>query len=189
MSTIVHHVPKKAVAVLVATLMLALAPVQHARAETRADLQADAHAALDSLYKQVPAAKALGQQARGVLVFPAIVKASFIVGAQYGEGVLIKNGASQSYYNTITGSVGYQAGVEKFSYAVFLMNDSALKYLNKSDGWELGVGPEVTIVDVGAAASLSTTTAKKEVYVFFFDPKGLLAGVSIQGTKITKIHK
>jgi len=189
MTTVAKRFHSKAATFVVAAAVLIAAPVQSALAESPGDLRADARGAVESLYRQVPAAKALGEQAPAVLVFPSIVKASFIVGGQYGEGVLLKHGKPSGYFNTITGSVGYQAGVEKFSYAVFLMKDSALRYLDKSDGWELGVGPEITVVDVGAAASLSTTTAKKDVYVFFFDPKGLMGGVSIQGTKITKITK
>jgi lipid-binding SYLF domain-containing protein len=159
-----------------------------ARAESEAGLRADARAALDSLYKQTPSARTLAEHAKGVLVFPNIVKAGFIVGAQYGDGVLFKGGKAAGLYNTITGSVGYQAGVEKFGYAMFFMTDSALAYLDRSEGLELGVGPEVVIVDQGLAASLSTTTAKKDIYVFYFDQKGLMAGVSIQGTKITREH-
>ncbi|HEY2774943.1 MAG TPA: lipid-binding SYLF domain-containing protein [Candidatus Binatia bacterium] len=189
MIAVANRFHSKTASLLVAATVMAVAPAQLAFAESRGDLQADARAAVASLYTQVPGAKALGEQAAAILVFPAVVKASFIVGGQYGEGVLLQGGKIDGYYNTITGSVGYQAGVEKFSYALFLMNPSALKYLNKSDGWELGVGPEITLVDVGAAASLSTTTAKKSVYAFFFDPKGLMGGVSIQGTKVTKIHK
>src|SRR5205814_1867237 len=107
----------------------------------------------------------------------------------YGDGVLLKSGKASGYYNTVTGSVGYQAGVEKFGYAMFFMTDAMLRYLAKSDGWELGAGPEVTIVDQGLAKSLSTTTAKKDIYVFYFDQKGLMGGVSIQGTKVTRLSR
>lgn len=158
-------------------------------AEDAAGLQADARAALQSLYAQTPAASILAKNAKAVLVFPNVVKAGFIVGAQYGEGLLLKGGKTSGYYNTVAGSVGYQAGVEKFGYALFFMTDSAVKYLDKSEGWELGVGPEVVIVDQGGAAQLSTTTAKSDVYAFYFDQKGLMAGVSIQGTKVSRISK
>jgi lipid-binding SYLF domain-containing protein len=164
-------------------------PPTIASAESAAGLSADAHAALNSLYSQTPSAKTLANSAKAILVFPNVVKAGFIAGAQYGDGVLLKGGKTSAYYNTMTGSVGFQAGVEKFGYVLFFMTNNSLKYLDRSDGWELGVGPEVVIVDVGAAAQLSTTTAKKDIYAFFFDPKGLMGGVSIQGTKITRIHK
>ncbi|MFN2378152.1 MAG: YSC84-related protein [Candidatus Binatia bacterium] len=175
-----------AAAFLLATAAVVTAP-GHAFADDEAGLRADARAALASLYAQTPSAKTLGDEAKGILVFPNVVKAGFIVGAQYGDGVLMKGGKTTGYYNTITGSVGYQAGVEKFGYALVFMTDAALQYLDKSDGWELGTGPEVVIIDQGAAASISTTTARKDVYAFYFDQKGLMAGVSIQGTKITRL--
>lgn len=162
---------------------------QPASAESAADLRADASAALNSLYKQTPSAKVLGSKAKAILVFPNVVKAGFIGAAQYGEGVLMRGGKWSRYYNTVQGSVGFQAGVEKFAYALFFMTNSSVNYLDKSDGWELGVGPEITIVDVGGAAQLSTTTGQKDIYAFFFDPKGLMGGVSIQGTKVTRISK
>jgi lipid-binding SYLF domain-containing protein len=124
-----------------------------------------------------------------ILVFPAITKAGFIVGGQFGEGVLIKDGRAVTYYNTVSASYGLQAGIQKYGYAMFLMTDSAAGYLDKSDGWELGAGPSIVIVDVGAAKSLSTTTARSDVYAFFFDQKGLMAGLGLQGTKVTKISK
>ena len=180
-----------AAALLIVASMIAVASPNRAIAESEAGLRADAHAALDSLYKQAPSARILGDHAKGILIFPNIVKAGFIVGAQYGDGVLLKGGKTSGYYNTVQGSVGYQAGVEKFGYAIFLMTNATLRYLDadRSAGWELGVGPEITIVDQGVAASLSTTTAKKNIYVFYFDQKGLMGGVSIQGTKVTRLNK
>jgi lipid-binding SYLF domain-containing protein len=178
-----------AATLLLATTAFVFTPSTRAFAESGAGLEADAKAALEVLYKQTPGSKALADKAKGVLVFPNIVKAGFIVGAQYGDGVLFKGSKLGGYYNSIAGSVGYQAGVEKFGYALFFMTDADLKYLSNSAGWELGVGPEITIIDQGAAGQLSTTTAKKGVYAFFFDQKGLMGGVSIQGTKISKIKK
>jgi lipid-binding SYLF domain-containing protein len=91
------------------------------------------------------------------------------------------------YYNTVAASYGLQAGIQEFGYALFFMSDSALQYLNKSDGWEIGVGPSVVIVDAGVAKSLTTTTARKEIYAFIFSQKGLMAGLGLQGTKVTRI--
>jgi lipid-binding SYLF domain-containing protein len=79
--------------------------------------------------------------------------------------------------------------VQSFGYALFLMNDKAIEYLEKSDGWELGVGPSIVIVDKGKAKSLTTLTLKDDVYAFIFDQKGLMAGLGIQGSKITKLEK
>jgi lipid-binding SYLF domain-containing protein len=151
--------------------------------------EADAKAALNKLYESEPAAKLIGEKAKAVLVFPKIVKAGFIVGGQYGEGVLLVNGKVVGHYNSVAASYGLQAGVQAFGYAMFLMTDKALQYLDKSDGWELGVGPSIVIVDKGKARSLTTTTLKDDVYAFIFDQKGLMAGLGLQGSKITKLEK
>ena len=150
---------------------------------------ADGNAALKALYASEPVAKMIGEKAKAVLVFPTIVKAGFIVGGQYGEGILLKDGKFAGHYNSVAASYGLQAGVQSFGYALFLMNDKALEYLDKSDGWELGVGPTIVIVDKGKAKSLTTMTLKDDVYAFIFDQKGLMAGLGIQGSKITKLEK
>jgi lipid-binding SYLF domain-containing protein len=154
-----------------------------------AEIERDAQKALGDLYAKSPSAKTMGEKAIGVLVFPGIVKGGFIVGGQYGEGALIKDGKTVAYYNTVAASYGLQAGLQKFGYALFFMTDSALKWLDKSDGWEIGVGPSIVVVDVGAAASITSTTAQSDIYAFFFDQKGLMAGLGLQGTKITRLEK
>ena len=93
------------------------------------------------------------------------------------------------YYNRVAASYGLQAGAQKFGYAMFFLTQTALDYLTKSKGWEIGVGPSVVVVDEGLARSLTTTTAKEEIYAFFFHQKGLMAGLGLQGSKITKINK
>lgn len=170
-------------------LGMALAIPHLSQVASATELNRDAKAALQKLYAKSPAAKTLGEKATAILVFPAITKGGFIVGGQFGEGALLKGGRATGYYNTVSVSYGLQAGVQKYGYALFFMTDSALEYLNKSDGWELGTGPSIVIVDVGASGGVSTTTAKSDVYAFFFDQKGLMAGLGLQGTKITKINK
>lgn len=158
-------------------------------AASAAELNREAAAALRTLYAKTPAAKELGAKAKGVLVFPEIIKAGFIVGGQYGEGALRRGGKTVAYYNTVAASYGLQIGAQEFGYALFFMTESALKYLDRSDGWEIGTGPSVVIVDEGMARSLTTTTAKDEVYAFFFSQKGLMAGLGLQGSKISRIKK
>ena len=102
--------------------------------------------------------------------------------------MLFKKGKAVGYYNTTSGSFGFQAGVQSFGYALFFMTPDDLAYLERSQGWELGIGPSITVVDVGIALSLSTTTARKGMYAFFFDQKGLMGGLGLQGSKITPIH-
>ena len=160
-----------------------------ARAATAAEISRDAKSALEQLYAKSPAAKTLGEKAKGVLVFSGITKGGFMVGGQYGEGALLKGGKTAGYYNTVQLSYGFQAGVQKYGYALFLMTDSALKWIDKSDGWEIGTGPSIVVMDTGAAASATTTTLQSEIYAFFFSQKGLMGGIGLQGTKITKIKK
>jgi len=167
-------------------LWIAAVPLP-ATAGSAAEIDRDADAALKDLYASTPAAKELAKVAKGILVFPRIVKGGLIVGGQYGEGALRKGGKTAGYYRTVAASYGLQVGVQAFGYAMFFIRDEALEYLKKSDGWELGVGPNITVVDKGAAVALTTTTAKDDIYVFFFDQKGLMAGLGIQGSKITKI--
>lgn len=147
----------------------------------------EARAALQTLYSTTPAAEALSRKAEAVLIFPEITKAGFVVGGQYGNGVLFKKGQVAGYYNSTAASYGLQAGVQKFGYALFFMTKDDLSYLTKSEGWEVGVGPSLTVVDAGFARSFTTTTAREGVYVFFFEQKGLMAGLGVQGTKITKV--
>jgi lipid-binding SYLF domain-containing protein len=159
-----------------------------AMAASAAEIDRDADVALTNLFDSVPAARALGAQAKGILIFPSIVKGGFIVGGQFGEGALRKGGKTVGYYNTVAASYGLQAGVQKFGYALFLMTDSALNYLEKSDGWEIGVGPSIVVVDEGIAKALTTTTAQSDIYAFFFGQKGLMAGLGLQGSKISRIY-
>jgi lipid-binding SYLF domain-containing protein len=153
------------------------------------DITRDSNAALQDLYANNPEARLLARHTKGILVFPGIVKAGFIVGAQYGSGgALFKKGGTAGYYNIIAGSYGFQAGVQSFSYALFFMDNASLNYLNRSEGWEIGVGPSIVVVDKGVAKSLTTTTVKNGVYAFIFDQKGLMAGIGLQGSKISRIN-
>ena len=156
-------------------------------ADSKADMDREAGQALQTLYKNNPAALALSGKARAVLIFPRITKAGFVFGAGYGEGELRRGATVVNYYNSFTGSWGLQAGAQSYGYAVFLMTPKAEKYLNASKGWEIGVGPTVVVVNEGIAKNLSTTTLKDDAYAFIFDQQGLMAGVSIEGTKISKI--
>ena len=163
-----------------------------AAAQDRTALDNDVHAAIALLLETTPAAKRLAPSAKGALVFPNIVKAGFLVGVQYGDGALVraKQGGGYyiaSYYNITSASYGLQAGVQTFGYVMALMTDAAVENVETSQGWELGVGPSVVVVDAGLAKTLTTETAKSDVYAFTFGQKGLMAGLGLQGTKITKL--
>jgi lipid-binding SYLF domain-containing protein len=172
---------------LAATAALALAASPGAQAAARSDLTFDSEHALEKLYRSEPFAESIARQAKAILVFPNIVKGGFIFGGSYGEGVLLRPEQQSQYYNALSGSWGLQAGIQSYGYALFLMNDRALDYLDKSDGWELGVGPTIVLVDAGVAKNLSTTTLNDDVYAFVFDQSGLMAGLAIEGSKISQI--
>ena len=158
-----------------------------ASAADRAALERDARAALQKLTNTVPAAKSLSTSATAVLVFPKVTKAGLGVGGQYGDGVLFRQGKVAGYYNTSGASFGLQAGAQQFGYAMFMMNDKAVGALSANEGFEVGVGPSVVVMDEGKAKTLTTTTAKDDIYAFIFGQKGLMAGLGLQGNKITRL--
>jgi lipid-binding SYLF domain-containing protein len=169
--------------------MIAVAAPRAAWSATAKELQRDGTAALTSLRGSNEVAKKLASGAKGILVFPSILKAGFMFGGQIGEGVLMKKGTPTGYYNSVAGSYGLQAGIQDFGYALFFMDDESLKEFESSSGFEIGVGPSIVVVDAGVGKTLTTTTVQKGIYAFIFDQKGLMAGLGIQGSKITKISK
>jgi lipid-binding SYLF domain-containing protein len=172
----------------VITLGISLASPTVSLAASKASIDRDAKATLDRLYKENSGAKALGEKSVGVLVFPSIVKGGFIIAGQFGDGALRKNGKSVAYYRSLAASYGFQAGAQAFGYVLFFMDQDSLRYLDSSAGFELGTGPSLVVLDSGFGKNLSTTTLQKGIYAFIFDQKGLMGGVGIQGTKITKIN-
>jgi len=164
-----------------------------ATAGNRTALDRDVHAAIKLLMETSPAAKELASSAKGLLVFPNIVKAGFIVGVKYGDGALVE--ASKiggyyvvDYYNLSGASYGFQAGAQSYGYVLALMTDAAMENVQTSEGgFELGVGPSIVVLDAGKAKTLTTQTAKSDVYTFTFGQKGLMAALAIQGSKITKL--
>ena len=171
---------------LVATAVNAFAAEQEKKS-SRAKIEHDARAALSKLYAKVPKAKALGSKAVGILVFPKVTKAGLMIGGQYGDGALMKGGKTVAYYNTSGVSSGLQAGAQTYGYAMFFMNENALASLDKAEGFEVGMGPSVVVMDEGMAKSTTTTSIKDDIYAFIFGQKGLMAGLGIQGNKITKL--
>lgn len=162
---------------------------QPAVAASAAEINRDVDRAVQILDAKDPDARKLAARAKAVLIFPSIVKAGFLFGAQYGDGAMRQKGKTVGYYNTVAASYGLQAGVQVFGYALFFMTDSALTYLANSGGFEIGVGPSIVVLDTGAARALTTTTAQSDMYAIFFDQRGLMAGLGLQGSKISRIDK
>lgn len=157
--------------------------------KTASELEVNAKRFLDTLVAKVPAAKALSKDAVAVLVFPRITRVGFVFGAQYGEGVLFRDGKRAGYYRNFGGSWGLQAGAQQFGYAMFFMTEAALGALTNTGGFEIGVGPTVVVVDQGMAASRTTMNAGSSIYAFIFSQRGLMAGLGLQGNRITQLSR
>jgi len=176
--------------VLVTAPVLSFSAIASGASESTAeDLNRDAAQALQNLYKTNPVALDISKHARAILVFPNIVKAGFVFGGSYGEGVLTTGPTVDGYYNSVSASWGLQAGAQSYGYVVFLMSHKAVKYIHNTHGWEIGVGPTVVVVNEGVAKNLSTSTLKDDAYAFIFDQQGLMASLSIEGTKISHINR
>ena len=174
---------------LVATVVYLSFATRPACAASARGLELDGKAALQNLYAAQPSARLLASKAKAILVFPSILKAGFMFGGQIGEGVRLEKNRVTGYYSSVAASYGFQAGLQTFGYALFFMDRDALRQLDATRGFELGVGPSVVIVDKGLGKSLTTNTLTSDVYAFIFDQRGLMAGVGIQGSKITRIDK
>ena len=158
-----------------------------AAAQGHPELQANARAALSSLEAQDPLAAALAKRAVAVLVFPEVTKAGFLIGGEYGNGIMFRGERFAGHYNTAGVSYGLQAGAQTFGYALFFMNERALQSLDDAGGLQVGVGPSVVVLDQGKAKSLTSEMLTSDAYAFVFGQQGLMAGVGLEGTKITKL--
>lgn len=155
---------------------------------SHAQLEQSARAALAQLYSSTPRARELGDRSVAILVFPGILKAGLMFGGSGGNGVLFsREGRVLGYYNASAISYGLQIGAQSFSEAMFLTKPEAMNYLNSSDGWSIGAGPSVVFADSGMARDLSSTTLRSDVYAFVFGQVGLMAGMGVQGQKITRL--
>ncbi|MEB0138513.1 MULTISPECIES: lipid-binding SYLF domain-containing protein [unclassified Undibacterium] len=163
--------------------------MQQASAATGVDLDREAKESLQLLYKSNPTAETLSKKARAILVFPKIIKAGLVLGGSYGEGVLIKSGHANEYFNATSASWGWQAGAQSYGYVVFLMSEKVEQSLRATHGWEVGVGPSMVLMNEGVAKNLSTSSLQDDSYAYIFDQSGLMASISIEGTKITPIKR
>jgi lipid-binding SYLF domain-containing protein len=156
-------------------------------AAKRQSIDADIDAALARLYAQDPSARELVAKSRGTLVFPSVVSAGFVVGGSYGQGALRVGGRSVKYYSTAAGSVGLLAGAEAKSVYLLFMTDEALAKFRSSEGWTVGADASVTVVNVGATAQVDSATAQHAVIGYVLTKGGLMANLSLDGTKITPL--
>lgn len=129
-------------------------------------------------------------KAKGLLIFPRVYQAGIIVvGGEYGEGALLVNGATEAYYNIVSGSYGFQLGGQRKAIILAFMNDEVLNRFRKSQGWKIGGDASLAVLTLGAEGSINTTTLNKPILAFVVDQKGLMYNLSLEGSKITKINK
>ncbi len=174
-------------AALAAASLLALAP--SARAEDANIINYKVDKALNQLRAQSAEMRELIEKARGILVIPEVTKAGLLIGGAYGEGALRVNGQTVEYYALSAASFGLQAGVQRASQALFFMTTPALEKFRRSDGWELGADAEVVVPDKGLQTGVSTTTSRSAVIAVTFGESGIMAGVSLEGAKYTKLKR
>ena len=158
-----------------------------AMAETADQINRNADKVLE-IFKQKPGAAKFLSEVRGYIVFPSVIKGGFILGAEYGEGVLRVNNEPVEYYSIASGSAGFQAGAQKASYIIAFASQRALDNFRKSNGWEAGVDGTITVVDWGMAKDVASLSFEKPIYAFVFNAQGIMGGISIEGTKFTKMQ-
>lgn len=159
-----------------------------ASAEPAEVIDAKADAAIVKFKHEVKGADKFLKRVKGYLVFPSVVKGGFMVGGEYGEGVLRVNGETKAYYSIAAGSLGFQMGLQQTSYLIAFADEMALNSFMRSDGWEAGVDGAVTVVNWGAGKDISSISFEKPIYAFVFGAKGLMYNLTMKGTKFTKIH-
>jgi lipid-binding SYLF domain-containing protein len=181
---------RRSLGLIAVTLAALMGPIglSAAAADPRQQLTDDGLRALHKLEATEPRSRFFARHAKAILVFPSILKAGFVFGGETGNGVLLVDGKADGFYNLTGGSWGLQIGGQDFAYALFFMTDGSLEYLRKSGGFSAGTGPSLVVINRGAAAEANTTTATQDVYAFPFSEKGLMADLTLQGTKITRIH-
>ncbi|VWC87528.1 putative lipoprotein [Burkholderia lata] len=186
---------KAAAAVLLGSLALAGCTTTPDKPETaaasaskRQSIDASVNATLSRLYSTVPGSRELVAKSRGVLVFPNVLQAGFIVGGQSGNGALRVGGSTVGYYNTSSLSVGLQAGAQSKAIVFLFMTQDALDSFRKSEGWAAGADASVAVVKVGANGAVDSNTATAPVEVLVLTNAGLMGDLSVNGTKVTKLN-
>jgi lipid-binding SYLF domain-containing protein len=166
--------------------MLAAPPAANAGSAYEIDRSVDE--TLDRFFYKIGGARELAHKAVGVLVFPSIIKAGFGFGGEYGEGALRIRGRTADYYNMVSASFGFQIGVQERSVIILFMTPEALDQFQRTAGWKVGADASVAIVTVGVGGSIDTNKITSPVIGFILDPKGLMYNLTLEGSKISRIH-
>ncbi|HTK02024.1 MAG TPA: YSC84-related protein [Bordetella sp.] len=153
----------------------------------RQEINSGVDSTLSRLYSTVKGSREMANNARGILVFPNVLQAGFVVGGQYGQGALRVGKETDGYYSMTSGSIGWQAGAQSRAIVIMFMTQEELNKFRNSQGWSAGADASVAVAKIGANGAVDTNTAKQAVVAFFLTNAGLMADLSIQGTKVNKL--
>ncbi len=173
----------KQIRIIITLLLLTL----YSHGESAAVLNTKADAAIKIFEDTVKGGKAFLSKVAGYLVFPDVIKGGFILGGEYGEGVLRIKGKTKAYYRVISGSVGLQMGLQKRTYIIAFASPGILRNFLKSNGWEAGVDGSIAVLDWGGGKDISSISYEKPIYAFVIDTKGLMYNLTLEGTKFQRI--
>jgi len=179
----------RALSLILITMLATVALPARGEAASAAEIDADVGAALTSFESQIVGARDLASKAAGILVFPSVVKAGIGLGGEYGEGLLIIRGRPGGYYNLISGSFGFQLGVQTRTVIIMFMTEPALASFASTYGWKVGVDGSVAIVTLGAGGAIDTESLTSPVLGFVLDPAGLMYNLTLEGSKISRITR
>jgi len=172
---------------MILAVLLTLLFTQTTYAKTAQEIDTEVDAAIEKFKKDIPGGANFLQKTKGYLVFPSVIKAGLIVGGKYDEGSLRVNGVTKHYYDMTAASIGFQAGAQEYSMLIAYLSDAALANFVKSNGWEAGVDGSITVSDWGKSKDISSMSFEKPIIAFIYGEKGLMASISIAGTKFRRI--
>jgi len=173
----------------VLVLLILLFSTNVAFAATAKEIDVSVEVTLERFNKEIPGAESFIKKAKGVLIFPQVIKAGFGIGGEYGEGALRIGGKTVEYYSTMAASIGFQLGAQTKSIILVFTKEDALKAFRNSDGWKAGVDGSVALISLGMGDSLDTTNVKDPIVAFVFGQKGLMYNLTLEGSKLNKLHK
>jgi len=160
-----------------------------AAAASAQEIDIKVNGALEAFKKEVTGGAEFLNKAKGYLVFPNVIKAGLVVGGEYGEGALRIGGKSEEYYNIASASFGFQIGAQGYTIVMVFLNEDVLKKFRESSGWEAGVDGSVAVAEWGVGKDINSQNFKDPIVGFVFGNKGLMAGISIEGSKISRLKR
>jgi len=174
---------------LLGALLFTAIDAPTAQAASAREIDIKVRDALKRFKKEVGGAGEFLDTAKGVLVFPEVIKAGFGVGGEYGEGALLIGGKTVDYYNTAAASIGFQLGAQVKSVIIVFLQQDALDKFRNSEGWQAGVDGSVALATLGMGASIDSTSLNKPIVGFVFGNKGLMYNLTFEGSKYTRLNK